>query len=202
MLKELNDARSRIVDLEQTQKNNVDKINETYRNKIELNTETAVKKEIELKHQINTQLSQIETNKALNEERVKSKESLKGEIKINIKKESDLQEQIKDLENELISLRNSKLNKEKAHTDQLNTFKNQKSDLIKQYTAKKQGLENTIKKLSEELSNQQKTCINNELRLNDQIVANKTDLNNKTHEYAKLESSLNLKLDINQTSNE
>lgn len=113
MLKELNDARNRIVDLEQVQKNDVDRINETYHKKIESNNEDAVKREIDLKHSINTQLSQIETNKAINDERVKSKNDLKNDIINNAKKESELQDQIIELEDELVTLRMTKLNKEK-----------------------------------------------------------------------------------------
>jgi len=130
MLKELNDARNRIVVLEQTQKNDVDRIHETYHKKIEINNEDAVKRELELKHTINTQLSQIETNKSINEERSKSKNDLKNEITNNIKKEMDLNDQIKVLESELVNLRMSKLNKEKEHQDKLNEFKVKKQQLI------------------------------------------------------------------------
>jgi len=63
-------------------------------------------------------------------------------------------------------------------------------------------LEEKIQGLSDDLSSQQKSSIDNELSLNQEIVSNKTDLNNKNHDYAKVENSLNLKLDINQTSNE
>jgi len=202
MLKELNDARTKIVDLEQTQKNDVDKLNETYHKKIELNTEEAVKRELELKHAINTQLSQIETCKSINEERTKAKNDLKSEITNNIRKESDLQEQIQSLEDELIFLRVTKINKEKEHTEHLKVLKDEKSSIIKVYTNQKGELEATICKLSGELSNQQKTSINTELKLNDQLVDNKTSLNNNIHDYAKLENSLNLKLNINQTTNE
>lgn len=202
MLKELNDARNRIVDLELTQKSDVERINENYHKKIEFNNEEAVKKEIELKHSINAQLSQIETNKVINEERVRTKNEIKNEITNNIKKESDLQDQIKELEDELINLRMSKLNKEAVHQEQLHQFKLKKSQLINNYVTKKTELDGFIAKLSEELSNQQKLSIDNELKLNSEIVNNKTDQNNKNNEYAKVENSLNLKLDINQTSNE
>jgi len=182
MLKELNDARNRIVDLEQVQKNDVDRINETYHKKIESNNEEAVKREIDLKHSINTQLSQIETNKAINDERVKAKNDLKNEIINNAKKESELQDQIIELEDELVTLRMTKLTKEKKHQEHLSEFKVEKQRLIVDYTQKKYALEQTIIKLSEELSNQKKTSINNELKLNEEIVYNKTDLNNKKHE--------------------
>jgi len=130
MLKELNDARNRIVVLEQTQKNDVDRINESYHKKIEFNNEESVKRELELKHTINTQLSQIETNKSINEERIKTKNDLKNEITNNAKKERDLQEQIKVLESELINLRMNKLKKEKEHQEKLNEYKTKKQQLI------------------------------------------------------------------------
>jgi hypothetical protein len=193
MLKELNDDRIKIVDLEQKHKNDVDKLNETYHKKIELNTEEAVKRELELKHAINTQLSQIETCKSINEERTKNKNDLKSEITNNIRKESDLQEQIQSLEDELIFLRVTKINKEKEHTEHLKELKDEKSSIIKAYINQKEELEATICKLSGELSNQQETSINTELKLNDQLVYNKTSLNNNIHDYTKLENSLNLK---------
>jgi len=49
MLKELNDARNRIVDLELTQKSDVERINENYHKKIEFNNEEAVKKRNRIK---------------------------------------------------------------------------------------------------------------------------------------------------------
>jgi len=130
MLKELNDARNRIVVLEQTQKNDVERINETYHKKIEVSNEESVKRELELKHTINTQLSQIETNKSINDERIKTKNDLKNEITNCTKKEFDLQEQIQVLESELINLRMNKLHKERVHQETLNKYKTKKQDLI------------------------------------------------------------------------
>jgi hypothetical protein len=104
-----------------------------------------LKREFDLRSEINDQNNKINLNISLNEDKVISKDGLKKNIMNEVEKEDKLKEMITENDNHLLSLRNEKLEKELSFQKTLHELLEEKSVLINDHKNSKIELENEIK---------------------------------------------------------